>query len=376
MDFDPLSLFTPSPSVEDDIRTLEHKEVKEIPYEDEDDHLQPIHILDLPLLKLNPPFEVVMIFLKLFQPSQVTNFYTTAEDEKDPDSIFKEKGIYQIELDLALVWLRDFCPRFNTISKLAAIPRLSNSFKLINDYNSYFTRLISTPLPYTDAQISLIHKEASLRVSENCGRTAQPQIIRKIKLDDFEEVISLKEPSLTNDNLGLKTWGSSLILSNRLIRNPEKYLKGEVLELGSGTGLTGIVISKLGYNVILTDLPEITPNLRENCKLNKCDSLVCELDWSDPTSFIKQKSDIKFDTIMLSDPIYSSKHPYWVVNMIKLFSKSTSNIIVQIPLRPKFEKEREVLWELLSDYKVVEEAVESGYDDFGVMQFLFKLYNL
>ena len=59
---------------------------------------------------------------------------------------------------------------------------------------------------------------------------------------------------------------------------------------------------------------------------------------------------------MLSDPIYSSKHPYWVVNMINKFldmDDSNSRVLIQIPLRPKFEEERQLLWDLLNKMGIV-----------------------
>ncbi|KAL3699378.1 hypothetical protein R1sor_017400 [Riccia sorocarpa] len=42
-----------------------------------------------------------------------------------------------------------------------------------------------------------------------------------------------------------------------------------VLELGSGTGMVGIVAACLGAHVILTDLPHVIPNLEYNMELNR-----------------------------------------------------------------------------------------------------------
>ena len=56
-----------------------------------------------------------------------------------------------------------------------------------------------------------------------------------------------------------------------------------MLELGSGTGLVGMVSSLLGYPTVLTDLPEIVPNLQLNVDLNKLNNVtVLELDWTNP----------------------------------------------------------------------------------------------
>jgi len=130
--------------------------------------------------------------------------------------------------------------------------------------------------------------------------------------------IEIREPSLTGDQLGLKTWGTAFALAKRLEHIGSKYfehlIKGgkdifttsngtpftrpkmRVLEyvypschcwvkwkrlynrntdmrsfrLGSGTGLVGIAVAALwGIFVILTDLPEIHDNLKHNVEKNR-----------------------------------------------------------------------------------------------------------
>ncbi len=92
--------------------------------------------------------------------------------------------------------------------------------------------------------------------------------------------LAIREPPLTGDSLGLKTWGSSYALAQLLhefaagplahlfipgaISTPE-----EVLELGSGTGLLGLAAACIWKtSVVLTDLPTITSNLAHNSDLN------------------------------------------------------------------------------------------------------------
>lgn len=402
MDFDPLSLFTPSVNKEDnsDIRYPSYTDlaannfIDEDLQEIEDSHLEPLHVLDLPLLQLKPPAEVLIVFLRLLSPDEVYNFAATEGIKHEGNDIeavktFENKAISEDMIDTALEWLSVHCPRFNNKLKLSYIPYLSASLKKNYDsqYNGWLTRIISSEQSWiSDFECKkTISKEASLRLAENCGRTAQPEIIRKIVLPNLSkyledsEYIRLKEPSLTSDNLGLKTWGSSLILANRLVNKNERgYLVEPVLELGSGTGLVGIISAILGHETYLTDLLEIIPNLQDNVELNNVKANVDELNWCDPSSFIsKYGSDKKFSTIVLSDPIYSSKHPYWVVDMAEKFldCKKESRILIQIPLRPKFENERSLLWELMNkNFEQVEYEIESGFDDFGEMGFCFKMF--
>ena len=69
--------------------------------------------------------------------------------------------------------------------------------------------------------------------------------------------------------LGWKVWGTALILSQRLITLQKHIQNKKVLELGSGCGLCGLLLAKLGaLEVVLSDyLPEIVANLCENVLL-------------------------------------------------------------------------------------------------------------
>jgi hypothetical protein len=93
----------------------------------------------------------------------------------------------------------------------------------------------------------------------------------------FELVI--REPALVGDALGLKTWGSSYLLAQMLPQLKEQYFshllaagyrqRVAVLELGSGTGLLGLAAAaSWRVDVLLSDLPDIMPNLTFNAEQN------------------------------------------------------------------------------------------------------------
>jgi hypothetical protein len=92
----------------------------------------------------------------------------------------------------------------------------------------------------------------------------------------------IREPPLTGDNLGLKTWGTAFTIAKKLESFTDLLFPSlvprckpdgsspKVLELGSGTGLVGIAAAAIwGVSVLLSDLPEIKENLEFNVETNR-----------------------------------------------------------------------------------------------------------
>jgi predicted nicotinamide N-methyase len=189
-------------------------------------------------------------------------------------------------------------------------------------------------------------------------------------------VVELHEPSLTSDNLGFKTWTSSVLLSRRLT-SLSRYLPrshSRVLELGAGTGLVGIAAACVwGVSVTLTDLPEILPNLRENIGknlklINACggDACALPLDWSDDTNVPEADND-RYPVILAADPLYSPDHPRILANTAQRWLRRTpeSSLIIELPLRPGYQQERDDLKEKLVDLglEIADEGHEFGLED-------------
>lgn len=151
---------------------------------------------------------------------------------------------------------------------------------------AYLSSIIKSELAWVDDEEDreTIWTEASKRFSERCGRSAMGEIIRRWPFEGesypaFDLVV--REPPLTGDNLGLKTWGSSYVLAQMLdtiAGQSLSHLLGSecsaprptVLELGSGTGLLGLAAATIWKTrVLLSDLPEIMPNLAHNIETNR-----------------------------------------------------------------------------------------------------------
>jgi predicted nicotinamide N-methyase len=192
-----------------------------------------------------------------------------------------------------------------------------------------------------------------------------------------EAMIVLREPSLTGDNLGHKTWAASYLLAKRLALL-KQYLPQfseredpRVLELGGGTGLVGISAAAiLSAPVALTDLPEICSNLAYNCQANEStiasnggSTNIFPLDWSEPSTYPSHK----YDLILAADSLYSPGHPALLANTIAtlLAKMESARVVVEFPVReaykPEIEKFRELMVEKGLD--LVKEGDDVGYDD-------------
>ncbi|VEU20962.1 DEKNAAC101812 [Brettanomyces naardenensis] len=343
-----------------------------------------VDILDLPRISLSPPFEVLSVILNLLMKGEETNF---GMQETVPvagvEEFLREKNISPLYLEKALEWLRGQSSILGTENKLIEVRELSSRKQ---ELIGYLTTIVSSPLEHITkrSQRELILDMASQVIGESSGRTSRSGFIRNIVIPGWEsEKVRVKEPSITEDNIGMKTWGSALILAEKLVKRHEELLAEPILELGSGTGLIGIVCRKLGYeDLCATDLPPIVENLKENYRLNglaDAESSCKVLDWSDPSSFIKENGAGRFRTVILSDPIYSEQHPYWIRSVVELFLQNNdpeARILIQLPIRDRFEKTRGTLWRLLHELglEIVKSEDDSGYDDFGEYRFIFREY--
>lgn len=79
----------------------------------------------------------------------------------------------------------------------------------------------------------------------------------------------------SSQNLGTTVWDSSIVLAKYLQKNArngtfarQKVKSKSAIELGAGMGLGGIALALLGCDVLLTDMKEVLPLLRNNYERN------------------------------------------------------------------------------------------------------------
>ncbi|KFY26599.1 hypothetical protein V493_03990, partial [Pseudogymnoascus sp. VKM F-4281 (FW-2241)] len=250
-----------------------------------------------------------------------------------------------------------------------------------NAIATYLTKIVSSGLTWLseDEQVE-VWEQASIRLSERSGRNGMPAQTRTFIIPTTPPTsLAIHEPTMTNDNIGFKTWGTALILAQKVLPHiptnlPHLFTPNHpirsVLELGSGTGLLGLAAAALwGTEVVMTDLPAIVPNLARNMDANE--DAISEhggsaktdvLDWSD------MAPGPEFDLVIAADPLYEPEHPVWLAQAIdgRMGRGEGARAMVGFPLRDETTKGfGEMLRAELEGrgFEIVREGDEEGFDD-------------
>lgn len=140
------------------------------------------------------------------------------------------------------------------------------------------------------------------------------------------------------DDVGLQSWGASIVFSDLLCTEPQRFgltpaiLGGSprIIDLGAGTGLVSFVLAKLlprlgvpTSTVIPTDYhPAVLDNLRANVDANFSDDDCGEdrvprdrvpaalLDWSNPST--EPPLHLPADMLFATDVVYMAQHAAWI----------------------------------------------------------------
>jgi len=91
----------------------------------------------------------------------------------------------------------------------------------------------------------------------------QPTLTFPMKKEGSKEVIKIVQNSKGFGELGSRIWNGSLVLSRYVEQLGEKFFLGKsALELGSGTGLVGIVVAKVSPLFVI---PPLFSFFLQNC---------------------------------------------------------------------------------------------------------------
>ncbi|KAH9987919.1 putative methyltransferase-domain-containing protein [Russula compacta] len=124
-------------------------------------------------------------------------------------------------------------------------------------------------------------------------------------------------------------WPAGEVLASYIARRGFALHELNVLELGSGTGLVGLVAGYLGARVCITDQAPLIPIMERNILLNNLQSSVTatELDWGKPLPELQRP-----DLILAADCVYFEP----------AFPLLVSTLVALVPMPP--ERAPEVLF--------------------------------
>ncbi|BFZ18695.1 hypothetical protein BsWGS_21733 [Bradybaena similaris] len=169
--------------------------------------------------------------------------------------------------------------------------------------------------------------------------------------------------SIQQDYLGLgvsaMVWDSAIVLAEYL-ENHKHLIQGKkVLELGAGTGLTGLVAAALGADVTLTERAEALAHLNSSINQNtqnrpwKISAKV--LDW---TQTVDSQGFSNFDVVLGSDIIYIEDTFEDLLRTLKTLAPNNSvHILLSSKLR--YDRDLKFLDLLKVDFNVDEIFVDT-----------------
>lgn len=133
-------------------------------------------------------------------------------------------------------------------------------------------------------------------------------------------------------------WPAGQILATYLIQRGTEYLRGKnVLELGAGTGLVGLVAGQLpGTRVWITDQEPLLPIMQRNVQMNGLTDnvYVAKLDWGVPAP----PSIPKPDVILAADCVYYEPAFPLLVETLDELSDTSTDILFCYKKRRKADK--------------------------------------
>lgn len=160
--------------------------------------------------------------------------------------------------------------------------------------------------------------------------------LREVRLENIHKTLLFYQNSI--GNVSCVVWDAALVLTKYLEKQSTKspfWLKGlRIVELGAGLGCVGIAAACYGGDVIMTDLPEVVPQLEKTIDLNraawsekgKISAVALAWGHNKPIEleFIHQQIDI----ILMSDCVYYEESVDPLIETLKSLTSKTTEIIL------------------------------------------------
>ena len=151
-----------------------------------------------------------------------------------------------------------------------------------------------------------------------------------IENDDDDEFIDVEHKiQSTLSEVGFQVWRGSLFMADFVLQYKELFQNKTVLEIGAGTGIASIVVSKHcnPKEIIVTDLEILMDTLKKNLQRNNVFENtkleVLDVNAYESSSIFPKLPNV--DVILGADVIYSKDITDGIFNLILKYSFSSSN---------------------------------------------------
>eukprot|EP01080_Neovahlkampfia_damariscottae_P011893 gene11893-5299_t len=140
--------------------------------------------------------------------------------------------------------------------------------------------------------------------------------------------------------VGLAMWPAGWYICELILKNREIFKNKNVLELGSGVGLTGIVLRKYceTKNIYMTDyLDTVLKNCEKNNEINNVKDInVCKLDWEKVSK--EEIENYNIDIILAADVLYDVTVIEKLTQVVFSFMNFNKSIICYFVVTERNEK--------------------------------------
>lgn len=181
------------------------------------------------------------------------------------------------------------------------------------------------------------------------GEMAERVFLREVHLSNIRQTLLFYQNSV--GNVSCVVWDAALVLTKYLERRAgqrEFWLKGKrVVELGAGLGCVGITAACYGAEVVLTDLPDVVPQLEKTIDINRMawngrgTLSAAALTWGKDGQVNSEILKQPIDFLLLSDCVYYEESLDPLLSTLKsLCSESTEILLAQE--KRESEKQKEI----------------------------------
>ena len=175
------------------------------------------------------------------------------------------------------------------------------------------------------------------KISKFCYslQNKQKKIIKEPQFDDDgdlildnedEEIIEIEHKIQTNlSEVGFQLWRGAFFMADFAIHHSEIFQNKTILEIGAGTGITSIVISKHCHpkKVIVTDLDFLHDTLKNNLKRNNSTAYAQVLDLNNYEKTTISSELPSVEIVIGADIIYDNNITDSLFNFMKTFQNSS-----------------------------------------------------